>query len=174
MPGRLSTEDIQSGVKVQDLILRGGCHWTAVFFFSGLSFLHLVVCVFAFSHGHFEGYMSLMFGVAFGFTAIGCYLTRSEIALLASERRIRLRTGYRRFGIERFVSFDRVRSVRLTFGHDPDHADGLIEMVCDEEVIECPPTPIARQEALCLAMTIGVRLIKVSDDRGFALPRNSH
>ena len=171
MPGRLSMEDIPCGVEAQDLILRGKPNWTAVCFFAGLGSLHLIVCTFAFSHGHFEGYLSLMLGTGFSLFALGCYLTRSEIAVLNAERRIRLRTGYRGFQLERFVSFKEVRTIRLTLGHGPDHAEGLIEMVCAEEVIECPPTPLARQEALCLAVTIGVRLIKVSDERGFALPR---
>lgn len=173
MPGRLPLEDTSCGLKVQDLILHGACNWTAVVFFAALSFLHFVVCTFAFSHGHFEGYMSLGFGISFGLVAAGCYLSRSEIAVLGSERRIRLRMGYRGMRTERFVSFEAVRNIRLTLGHDPDHAEGLIELVCAGEVIECPPTPVARQEALCLALTIGVRLIKVSDDRGFVVPRAS-
>ena len=37
----------------------------------------------------------------------------------------------------------------------------VIEVVCEHEVLECPPTPIPRQEALCLAVTMGVRLVKV-------------
>ena len=37
-------------------------------------------------------------------------------------------------------------------------------MVCDGEVVECPPTKVPREEALCLAVTMGVRLIKVYGD----------
>ena len=171
MPGRLPLEDTSIGVKVQDLILHGARNWTAVVCLAVLAFLHLVVCAIAFSHGHFEGFMSLGFGTGFGLVAVGCYLSRSEIAVLASERRVRLRMGYRRLCVERFVPFEDVRNIRLTLGDDPDHAAGLIEMVCAGETIECPPTPVARQQALCLAVTIGVRLIKVTDDRGFVVPR---
>ncbi|MEA2735539.1 MAG: hypothetical protein QOE14_1990, partial [Humisphaera sp.] len=39
-----------------------------------------------------------------------------------------------------------------------------IELVCDHEVLECPPTNIPREEALCLAVTLGVRLVKVYGD----------
>jgi hypothetical protein len=37
----------------------------------------------------------------------------------------------------------------------------VIELVCEHEVLECPPSSIPRQEALCLAVTMGVRLVKV-------------
>jgi hypothetical protein len=39
-----------------------------------------------------------------------------------------------------------------------------IELLCDNEDLECPPTDIPRQQALCLAMTMNVRLIKVYAD----------
>ena len=39
-----------------------------------------------------------------------------------------------------------------------------IELLCDNEDIECPPTHVPRQEALCLAVLLGVRLIKVLPD----------
>jgi hypothetical protein len=108
--------------------------------------------------------MSLMFGVAFLLVALGWYLSTFEIAVLFSENKVRLRTGYRRMRLERFISFKEVRGVRLTLTHDPDHRRGRVELLCHDEDIQCPPTPVAREEALCLAMTMGVRLIKVSDD----------
>ena len=39
--------------------------------------------------------------------------------------------------------------------------EAKIELVCDYEVIECPPTSVPREEALCLAVNIGVGLTKV-------------
>jgi hypothetical protein len=150
-----------------ELVLRSGPNWTAVAFFGGLGALHLTIWGMALMHRRWEGYMSLLFGAAFSLVAVGFYLTRGEIAVLSGQRRMRLRTGYRRLRIERFVPFTAIRSIRLTTAHDPDHAAGLVEIVCREEVIECPATAVARQEALCLAMTIGVTLVKVSSDTPF-------
>jgi hypothetical protein len=146
-----------------NLVMRGSCNWTAVGFFGALGLLHLSIWLIALLHGHVEGYMSLMFGIAFVCASIASWLITCEIAILAGERRVRLRTGYRRCCFERFVPFERVRGIRLTLTREPDHATGRVELVCDDEAIECPPTPVARQEALCLAVTLGVRLIKVSD-----------
>jgi hypothetical protein len=146
-----------------DLILRGSPNWTAVCFFLCLGLLHLSMWVVALIHGRGEAYMSLIFGVAFVLGAVACWLTTTEIAVLAAERRVRLRLGYRRLRFERSIPFGQVRGVRVTLTRDPDFASGRVELVCDEEAIECPPTPVAPQEALCLAMTMGVRLIKVSD-----------
>lgn len=163
MPVReLLLDDAHSTAAVPELVLRSGPNWTAVCFFGALGWLHLTIWAIALMHGRTEGYMSLMFGVAFVLAAVAFYLTRGEIAILTGERRLRLRTGYRRLRFERSVAFRRVRGVRLTLADEPDHAGGMVEVVCEDEVIECPPTPVARQEALCLAMTMGVRLIKVS------------
>jgi hypothetical protein len=146
-----------------NLILRGTCNWTVVGFFGALGSLHLSIWLIALLHGRIEGYMSLMFGLAFACASLVSWLVTCEIAILPSERRVRLRTGYRRYCFERFVPFEHVRGIRLTLTKDPDYTSGRVELVCDDEAIECPPTPVARQEALCLAVTMGVRLIKVSD-----------
>jgi hypothetical protein len=156
-----------------DLIMRAPPNWTAVGFFGALGMLHLSIWGIAIVHHHTEGYMSLGFGLAFMLVALGCYLSTFEIAVLCSENKLRLRTGYRRFRCERFISFKQVRGVRLTLTHDPDHRGGRVELLCQNEDIECPATPVARQEALCLAMTMGVRLIKVSDGDNFTAPRAS-
>ena len=62
---------------------------------------------------------------------------------------------------QRFISFADVHGIRLTLS---DPSEAKLEVLCDNEDIECPPTSIPRQEALCLAMLMGVRLIKVCDD----------
>jgi hypothetical protein len=90
---------------------------------------------------------------------------RSDLTVLAAERRVRRRTGFRGIGYERQIGFDEIRWVRLMMppAQAPPTA-ARIELVCNYDVIECPPTSIPRQEALCLAMTVGVRLIKVFSD----------
>jgi hypothetical protein len=54
--------------------------------------------------------------------------------------------------------------VRLTLLHPRTPKRAHVELVCDREVIDCPPTQVPRAEALCLAVTIGARLIKVYGD----------
>jgi hypothetical protein len=72
-----------------------------------------------------------------------------------------LRTGYRRICVERSIPFTDVHGVRLTMiGRDAPLAC-RVEVLCDNEDLECPPTSVPRQEALCLALTMGVPLIKV-------------
>jgi hypothetical protein len=156
-----------------NLIIRGTPNWTGVWFFCALGLMHLTIWTWAMLRGRSEAYLSLAFGTIFEFVALACWLTRFEIAVLPSERRVRLRTGYRRLRFERSVSFRHVRGVRLTMMKDPDHSAGLVEIICDDEAIECPATAVARQEALCLALTMGVRLIKVSeaDDAAARPPR---
>ena len=51
--------------------------------------------------------------------------------------------------------------MRLTLLNPTRPKSAEIEIVCLHEVIECPPTAIPREEALCLAVTMGVRLVKV-------------
>jgi hypothetical protein len=41
--------------------------------------------------------------------------------------------------------------------------ESRIEILCDDESIECPTTRVPRQEALYLAMAMDVELIKISE-----------
>jgi hypothetical protein len=93
---------------------------------------------------------------------VTAFVIRSEVTVIAAERRVKLHTGFRGVGFGRFVPFRQVRLVRLMMPPtNSDPASARIEIVCHREVIECPPTRIPRQEALCLAMLMNVRLVKV-------------
>jgi len=148
-----------------DLVLRTPPNWTAVIFFAMLGGLHLTIAVPSLLVGRY-GYLSLILASIFLVVAAVGYRCRGEVALLTSQRRLRLRTGTRRFCYERFVPFSSVRAVRLTVepGLRRDHCESLIELLCRGEDIPCPPTSIPRQQALFLAMAMNVPLIKVSDE----------
>jgi hypothetical protein len=147
-----------------DVTLRTPINWTAVLFFGGLASLHLFMAGTAAYHGRWDGYLSLIFGVVFSFVAVVCALIGTELTVLADQRRLRVRTGTRRIFFERSVPFAKVHSVRLTLLNARRPRSSTIELVCDHEVLECPPTNIPREEALCLAVTLGVRLVKVYGD----------
>jgi hypothetical protein len=144
-----------------NLIMRSGRNWTAVWFFAGLGALHLSIAIPAFMHGHWEGYLSLGFGIVFIGVSVVCWLARYELAILSDRRLVRVRTGYRRVSFEKEIPFTDVRAVRLTMTGGHDLTDSRIELLCDREDIECPPTPVPQEQALCLAITMGVELIKV-------------
>src|SRR5687768_13638811 len=160
---RLDVERLLPAVRT-DVKLRTPVNWTAVIFFAALGALHLFMAGTAFYHGRWDGYLSFIFGVAFTIVSIVCGLIGTELTVLADERRLRVRSGTRRVYFERFIPFAKVRSVRLTLLNARRPQNSTIELVCDHEVVDCPPTTIPREEALCLAMTIGVRLIKVFGD----------
>jgi hypothetical protein len=144
------------------LVLRSGPNWTAVLFFACLSALHLFIVLTSFLHQRWEAFMSVIFGVTFALVSLICWRVRQEVAVLGGgDRRVRVRTGSRRIYLERFVSFSRVRCVRLTLLNPRSPESAHIELVCEHEVIDCPPTTIPREEALCLAVLMGVRLVKV-------------
>jgi hypothetical protein len=163
------TDDLQTPSRPRDVVLQGPANWTAIVFFATLGLLHLAIALPAFARLRWEGYLSLMFGVAFVVAAMVSFMVRFEIAILPTERRIRLRTGLSRLHVQRYIAFCDVHGVRLTLCHPSGRGASRIEVLCDNEDIECPATPIPRQEALCLAMLMGVRLIKVFPD-GTAAP----
>jgi len=152
-----------------DLVFRTPVSWTYVIFFACLGGLHLTIATLAFLHGRFEAYLSIVLGLIFVGVSIVAYRCTFELAILPRERRIRLRSGTRRMHYQRYIPFADVHGVRVTMAHSSDKRCSCIEVLCDNEDIECPPTSIPRQEALCLAMLMGVRLIKVCDDS--ATPR---
>lgn len=148
-----------------DLVFRSRPNWTAVGFFAGLGCLHLLIAVPAFVAGRWEGYLSLLLALFF-LTASGVATRfRFELGLLCSSKRLRLRTGVGWMGFEQFVPFSVIHAVRLTLADDNRPADARIEMLCPHNGVECPPTKTPRQQALCLAMLLGVPLIKVEKER---------
>jgi hypothetical protein len=88
------------------------------------------------------------------------YRAKCEVAVLPVERRIRLRSGVGRLRLERSIAFDDIHGVRLTI-NEATRPSSHIEVLCDNEDIIWPPTPSPREDALYLAITMGVRLIKV-------------
>ena len=155
-----------------DVTLRSPPNWTAVLFFAALGLLHLYMAASAFSHRRWEGFMSLIFGTLFCLVSLACRLIRSEMTMQSATQRLRLRLGCGRMSHERFVPFTQVRNVRLTLMHPRNPLAATIEIVCEREVIECPPTRVPREESLCLAMTMNAPLIKVySEEFGHAAER---
>jgi hypothetical protein len=133
----------------------------------------LTIATLAFLHQRWEAYLSILLGAIFAVVAVVAYCCRFEMTILPGERRIRLRSGTRRMNYQRFISFADVHGIRLTLSDSSSEPSSRIEVLCDNEDIECPPTSIPRQEALCLAMLMGVRLIKVCDeDDSAGLPSN--
>lgn len=147
-----------------DLVLRTAPNWTAVGFFGALGALHLTIAITTFFSGRWECYLSVMFGSVFVIVAYIASRFRYELAVLVSERRLRLRNGVSaRMCVERVVPFAAVRGVRLTLSSGRRDVESKLELLCGVEDVECPPTDIPRQEALLLAMVINVPLIKVSE-----------
>ncbi len=149
---------------VPEIALKSPPNWTAVIFFAGLSFLHICVAAPAFYHGRLEGYMSTFFATLFATISILCWRARLEITIQPPLRRIRIRNGFRRLNYQRFIMFEDVHGVRVTLANPSRRRSSRVELLCDNEDIECPPTSIPREEALWLAVLMNVRLIKVSDD----------
>lgn len=150
----------------QDFVLSSDPSWTGVIFFAALSLLHFAVWIPAFAHARWEGYLSVFFAAVFASLAIIMYRARFELAILPGARAIRLRHGLRRFHFQRLIPFGDVHGVRLTVSHPGGHkgkSEARIELLCDSEDLECPATRIPRQQALFLAMIMGVRLITASD-----------
>ena len=158
---QLSVTDEPAAPATQDLTLRTPPNWTAVCFFLALAGLHLSIAIPAFYHHRWEGFLSMAFGVIFTHVALLCWLIKTELTIQRRTQRIRLRTGVGRLHVQRFIPFENVHGVRLMMMTGNAPAASRIELLCDNEDIECPPTDVPRQEALCLAMMLNVRLIKV-------------
>lgn len=156
-----------------DLILRSPPNWTAVVFLALLGGLHLGISVSNLLHGRREAYLSLAFGTAFLLLAAFFWCCRFEVAVLCSQRRLRLRHGSRRAYVQRSVPFAQVQGVRLTVPAGARPADCCLQIVCPLEDLDVPPTRIPRQEALFLALAMGVPLVKVLEEVNAGRPAGS-
>lgn len=148
-----------------DVTLRTPPNWTAVCFAGMLGTVHLSVAVPSLFDHRWACHISLIVGTISLAAGVVGYFCRSELALLTSQRRVRLRTGVGRFCYERFIPFSGVRAVRLMVepGVRAHHTESTIELLCRGEDVLCPPTKIPRQQALFMAMALNVPLIKVSE-----------
>jgi hypothetical protein len=162
-----------TAARAEQVILQTAPNWTAVVFFACLGFLHASICIPAFMKGRWEGYLSCAFCIIFITVSVISYHCRFQLAILPREKRLRLRSGTHRVAYQRYIPFRDVHGVRLTMLRYPDYPQARIELLCDNEDIECPATDIPRQQALCLAMLMNVQLIKVSgeDDDEETSPR---
>ena len=147
-----------------DVTFRSPPNWTVVLFFAGLAGLHWYMAISAMAKGRFDTFMSLVLGPAFTIVALVSWRLAKEITFMPAARRIRVRSGLRRFYFQRLVRFTDIRSVRVTLFHPHDPKAATIELLLDRETIEFPPTDVPRQEALALAMALNVPLMKVYGD----------
>jgi hypothetical protein len=147
--------------RIADVTFRTPPNWTAVGFLAALGLLHLWMATHAMYLGRWEAFLSLGLGTAMLIGAVVSWLVGVEMTICRRERRIRLRTGYRRISVDRYIPFRNVHGIRLTILSDRSPLANRIEVLCDNEDLDCPPTLIPRQEALFLALAMNVRLIKV-------------
>jgi hypothetical protein len=158
----MTREAVAGEVLVRDLLFKSGPNWTAVVFLATLSALHYGISIHAFVHARWEGTVSFVLANAFALASVAAYLSRYQMLIIPSQRRICVRSGIGRLCFRRFVPFSAVHAVRLTMAGES--LDAQIEMLCDNEDLRCPPTTIPRQEALFLAILLDVQLIKVCPD----------
>jgi hypothetical protein len=143
-----------------NVILRSPPNWTAVAFFGALGALHLGIATSALFASRWEAHMSVIFGSVFTFVGVACLFVRHEIIIRPERRRITIRTGLGRVAVERSIPFSDVTSVRITL-LGVHQRESSVVIVCAREDIEIPPCDTPRQQALVLAMALGVRLVKV-------------
>jgi len=144
-------------------VMRYPPNWTAVIFFAGMSCLHLINGLGAFWKGRIEGELSAVLGLLFAIATAVALRLKNELAVRPSAGDLHLRTSLGRVWHERRISFANVKSVRLFLGGKSRFCESRIEILCDDESIECPTTSVPRQEALYLAMAMDVELIKITE-----------
>lgn len=165
MTSRLAVVDASLAM-VPPLTLRTSPNWTAVWFFAALSGLHFSIAIPAFYHQRWEGFLSLAFALVFTCVAFAAWLVAWELTIRPAERCIRLRSGYGRLCLERSIAFRNVHGVRVTNSPSRSALACKVEILCDNEDLECPPTHHPQQQALCMAMIMQVRMIKVFPSEG--------
>jgi hypothetical protein len=69
--------------------------------------------------------------------------------------------------LDRLTPFSQVSCVRVTL-LGPGRAESSVCIVSNGEELELPPTNTPRQEALLLAMTMGVQLVKIYGNGTFS------
>lgn len=148
----------QIGLAAANVAFKPKRQWTYFTFFSALAIFHAAVAAVALHERQPEGNMSLVFAVLFLLLAVGSLFVGCELAIVHTQRVIRLRTGFPKLYFERRIHFEDIQAIRLTTAHN----GALIELLCEERQISCPPAKYPRQQALMMAIALDVKLIRVS------------
>lgn len=157
------SDDASTGTAAASVSFRYGRNWTAVAFFGALGSLHLGMAITAMLSSHWESHLSEVFGAVFLCIAVCCALVRHEVIVRADRRRVSVRTGLGRVRVEQTTPFADVTCVRVTL-LGRSQRESRVAIVCEADEIELPPSQTPRQQGLLLAMTMGVRLVKVYGD----------
>jgi hypothetical protein len=142
-----------------DLVLRSRPGWLWPMFLGLLGTLHGTIATLAFLNGRWEAYLSAVFCLVFFTAATACRRFRTEMAVLRESKLIRVRAGVGPVGIQRYVAFGAISGVRLTLMKRAD--ESVVELICYDDDLRCPPSHSPGQEALLLAMILDVPLTKV-------------
>jgi hypothetical protein len=159
-------------IRTPDLTVRSDPNWTAA---GALGAIAGGLAVVRATVPHLIGvapameYASLAIVCALAIAAAVAPFWRHEVAVLSGVRAVRVRhgTGFLRF--ERFVSFRSIRAVRLTI-HERQAGtvrEARIELLgasLRQPPIACPRSLFARQHAVGMALTIGVRIEQIHAD----------
>ena len=152
--------EIEADSHAPPLVFRAPRNWTAVAFFGALGSLHLGMAITSYTSYQSILHMSIIFGAIFIAIALTFLVARHEVTIDPQRRRVSMRTGVGRLAYCRGYLFSNINSVRVTL-LGRLQGESSVSIMCACEEIELPPTRTPRQEALLLAMTIGVRLVKV-------------
>lgn len=166
-------DEVATFAPPRDMALIGPANWTAILFFGVLSGLHFAVSIPAFFHARWEGYLSFILAIVFLGVSVVSYFFRHSLTVSAGRRSIQLSTGFGPLKFTREIPFSDVHAVRLTLSRSGTSSESCIQILCDNEDLECPTTSIPRQQALFLAMTMRVQLIKVTDDESDDAPERA-
>ncbi|HYE17876.1 MAG TPA: hypothetical protein VEA69_05505 [Tepidisphaeraceae bacterium] len=164
MAGRESeSPDAAPGIGAP-LVLKSPPNWTAVAFFGGLGALHLTMATWSAAQGRGGYHMSTAFGVMFVSAAALFAVIRYEVAIYPGCRLLVVRTGVGRLALSRTIPFDAIRYVRVTLLNWGQRHESTVTIVAEDDDLEVPAHRTPRQLALLLAMTLGVRLVKIYGD----------
>jgi hypothetical protein len=100
-------------------------------------------------------------GAALMMVALVAWNVRREVEISVSRQCIVLRRGLGSLCRQRLIGFNRIRAIRLVQVERHGRHWSRILFVADSEDLDCPTTVSPRQQALLLAMTLNVRLIKI-------------
>lgn len=152
---------MQVGPSPTDVLLRSPINWPLVITAIVLGGLHFVVAAIHADRGSWTAPVAGLIGALLLLTALVVACSQRDVEISVTLGLIRTRRGLGRLAHKRAVPVSRVHAVRLTQIDQHGHHQSRIDLLCDRGEIPCPTTDMPRQQALLMAMTLNVRLIKI-------------
>jgi hypothetical protein len=152
---------LQVGPSPTDVLLRSPVNWPLASIAAITGVLHLLVAALYLPHAIWTAVIAGVMGAGFLLLSVLVLGCQRDVEISMTRGLVRTRRGIGPFARQHVTPVAHIHAVRLTQIDRHGRHQSRIELLSERGNISCPTTDMPRQQALLMAMTLNVQLIKI-------------